>query len=72
MNANWVRLNLQSDFPTWTSNFTSRKIYVYLKYQIANTQTVQSNPWTAYAYTDPTSTSNNYLVSQATGNFPIV
>jgi len=72
MGSTWVRLNFQSDFPAWTSNFTSRNIYIYLKYQIANSQTVHCNPWTAYTYTDPTSTSWYYLVSQATGQFPIV
>jgi hypothetical protein len=72
MSSNWVRINLQSDFPTWNSNFTSRNIYIYLKYQIANSKTVQSNSWTAYSYTDPTSTSWYYLVSQATGLFPIL
>jgi len=72
VSSNSVVLNLQSDFPAWTANFTQRKIYVYLKYSIANSQTVQSNNWYAYAYTDPSSTTSYYLVSQAQGNFPIV
>lgn len=72
MGSNYVVLNLQSDFPAWDTGFTQRNIYVYLSFQIANSQMVNSNNWYAYAYTDPSSTSNNYMVSQAVGKFPIV
>ena len=72
MSGNYVVLNLQSDFPTWDAGFTQRSIYIYLKFTIANYKTVSSNAWYAYAYTDASSQSSNYLVSQATGNFNIV
>jgi hypothetical protein len=72
MSSNSVTLNLQSDFPTWTSNFTQRNILVYLRFTIATSQMNFGNSWTAYAYSDPSSTSTQYLISQATGLFPIV
>lgn len=72
MASTWLKINLQSDFPTWTPSFTARSIYVYLRYTISNAQTNFGNYWNAQAFTDPTSTATNYLVSQATGRFPIV
>jgi len=68
----WIMLNMQSDFPAWTSNFTGRSIYVYLRYTIQNYQTAYSNYWTVQAYAHPSSTSWYYLVSQGTGRFSIV
>lgn len=68
----YMILNLFTDFPAWNNGFTQRSIYVYIRYQIANSQTVQSNNWYAYAYADPSSQSSSYEISYATGNFPIV
>lgn len=72
MGTTWVRLNLQSDFPAWNSSFTGRSIFVYLSYVISDNVTPHCSNWTANAYSDPSSTSSNYLISQATGRFPIV
>ena len=72
MGSNWVMINMQSDFPKWTSAFTSKSIFIYLRYTISNGQVTNGNYWYAYSYTHPTSTSSNYLVSQAQGRFPIV
>lgn len=69
MGSTWIRLNFQSDFPTWNSTFTTRPIVLYLAYTISSS-TYCSN-WTANAYSDPSSTSSNYLIAQATGRFPI-
>ncbi len=63
---------MQADFPAWNSNFTGRSVFIYLKYTISNGQTNFGNYWLAKTYTDPSSTSSNYLVSQATGRFAIV
>lgn len=72
LGGNYVMLNLQSDFPTWTANFTGRSINVYLRYTILTSQMSYSNYWYARAYTEPSSTSWYYQVSQATGRFSIV
>lgn len=72
MGSTWVRVNLQSDFPSWTSNFTGRSLFIYLRYTISNGQYNYGNNWTARAYADVSSTSSNYLISQATGRFAIV
>jgi hypothetical protein len=72
MGSSYVILNMMSGFPTWNSTFTSRSIYVYLRYTILNSKTVSSNNWNAYAYTDPSSNSWYGAVSYAVGNFPIV
>ena len=72
MSSQWLKINLQSDFPAWTSNFTGRPIFLYLRYTIADYKTNNGNTWTAAAYTHLTSTSSDYRVSRATGNFPIV
>lgn len=72
MGSNYVTLNMFNNFPTWDNGFTQRSIYIYLRYTISNGQTVASNNWNAYAYTDTSSTSWYYAVSYAVGNFPIV
>lgn len=72
MGSNWVKINMQSDFPAWTSAFTSKSVFVYLRYTISNGQVSYGNYWYAYTYTHATSTSSDYLVSQATGRFAIV
>ncbi len=72
MASNWIKINLQTDFPAWTANYTSRSIFVYLRYVIANYQTVNSNYWTAQAFANPTNTNSNFLVAQGTGRFAIV
>lgn len=66
-----LRLLKQSNFPEWTSDFTQKKIILYLKYTINDNKYVTSNTWNAYAYT-LNSVDNNYLVSQATGVFLII
>jgi hypothetical protein len=72
MGSNYIILNLFSNFPAWTNAITQRSIYIYIRYTILNSKTVQSNDWYAYAYTDPSSSSSIYAVSYATGHFPIV
>jgi hypothetical protein len=72
MTTNWIKINLQSDFPAWTSNFTSRSVYVYLRYTISNSQVSYSNYWTSQSYADSSNTNSNYLVAQGTGRFAIV
>jgi hypothetical protein len=72
MATNFVVLNLFSNFPTWNNGFTQRSIYVYLRYTIANGQMGTSGTWSASAYTHASSNAYQYIVSTATGNFPIV
>lgn len=72
MGSRWVKLNKQSDFPSWNSTYTARSIFIYLRYTISNGQYNYGNYWNAYSYTHLTSTSSNYLVAQANGRFPIV
>ena len=72
MSSRWVKLNKQSDFPAWTSDHTARSIFIYLRYTISDGQNNYGNYWNAYAYTHATSTSSDYLVSQAQGRFAIV
>ena len=72
MGSTWLKLNMQSDFPTWTSNFTGRSIFLYLRYTISNGQTNFGNYWYAEGYTHATSTSWYYRVSRANGRFAIV
>lgn len=72
MASNYVLLNLFSDFPAWNSGFRQRSIYVYLRYTIQNYQTVNSNSWSATAYSHASSNSWYYEISTSTGNFPIV
>ena len=69
----YYRFNIifQSDFPTWNDNFTQRDIFIYLRYTISNSKTVSSNNWYVYTYSALTY-SSWYMISQATGNFPIV
>ena len=63
MSSKSIKLNLQSDFPAWTANFTGRSIYVYLRYTILNSQTSYSNYWTAQSYAHPSSNNWNYLIA---------
>ncbi len=72
MATNYVKINLQADYPEWTANFTGRSMFIYLRYTINNAQNGYSNYWNAYTYTDSSSTSTYYQVSHATGRFPIV
>ena len=72
MNSRWIQLNLQSDFPAWTANFTGRSIYVYLRYTILNSQTTYSNYWTAKSFAHSSSNNTNYLIAQGTGRFSIL
>ncbi|CAM5999585.1 unnamed protein product [Sphagnum balticum] len=72
LDASDVRLNMQSDFPAWQSEFINRTIIVYLKYQILTGLGSSCGMWTATTYTDPTSTNIDYTVSVAQGNFNIV
>lgn len=70
--TNYVMLNMQSDFPAWTADFTGRSIFIYLRYVINDNQFNYGNNWTAQAYAHPSSTSYFYLVSQGSGRFKIV
>jgi hypothetical protein len=72
MSSQWVKINFQSDFPTWTAAQTAKSIFIYLRYTISNGQLTNGQYWNAYAYTHATSTSSDYLVAQATGRFAIV
>ena len=72
MGNTWLKLNMQSDFPAWTSNHTGRSIFLYLRYTISNGQTNFGNYWYAEGYTHATSTTWYYRVSRANGRFAIV
>ena len=49
-----------SDFPAWTSAFTSKSVFVYLRYTISNSQVGYSTNWIAYSFAHPISTSYYY------------
>ena len=65
-----VYVTLNSDHPTWQSNFTQREVYVYLRYTINDAQFTTSNNWYVYTYSSLT-TNTNDRISQASGSFPI-
>ena len=68
-----MRLTKPTNFPAWESAFINRKIELYLQYIIAdNLAGTNTGDWYATAYTDPTSTSSTYMVSQAKGKFYVI
>jgi hypothetical protein len=60
----------EEDFPTWDAGFVDKKVIIYLKYTISDGASGNCGNWNAHSYTI-NSVNNNYLVSQATGNFAI-
>lgn len=61
----------QDNFPTWNSGFINKKVVIYLKYQIADSQIGSCNNWNVNTYTI-TSVNNWYRVSEGWGNFNII
>ncbi len=73
ISSSTLRITLQSDFPVWQPDFINRNIIIYLKYTISQALLGSNcNDWIARAYTHVSSNSNNYVVSQARGNFYVI
>ena len=66
-----LKLYKQDNFPEWDSSFLNKKIAIYVKYTITDSKTGNSYNWQATAYTTD-QINNDYRVSLATGNFPII
>lgn len=66
-----VRLTKPANFPAWDASFISRKIIVYLRYNILSSLGANGmSNWVATAYAGTTQTTND-LISQGTGTFVI-
>lgn len=51
ISGNTVTLTRRDDFPAWTSAYINKKIFLYLKYRIADNKFVTSNNWNVNTYT---------------------
>lgn len=72
MSSTYIVLNMQSNFPTWNSTFTNRKVIIHIRYTIPDWYGAVSPTWYVRSYSHPTSNSGIYQISQATGTFNIL